>query len=94
LGDTQVKENVGQLTFRGLIAGILICLAIGILVYRQFSFEQKVPPQDSTATRLNDLEKKNMEIQTKIDHVQETLNQVQSKTTQGGPAKPGSKKHH
>jgi chaperonin cofactor prefoldin len=64
------------------------------LVFRQFSFEQKMPPQDSAAIRLKDLEKKNMEIQTKLDQVQESLNQVQSKTTQGGPTKPGSKKHH
>jgi hypothetical protein len=94
VGDTQMKKNVGQLTYRALIAGIIICLTIGILVYRQFSFAQRVPPQDSTATRLKDLEKKNMEIQTKLDQVQESLNQIQSKTTQGGPAKPGSKKHH
>jgi hypothetical protein len=89
-----MKKNVGQLTYRALVAGIIVCLTLGILVYRQFSFEQKVPPQDLTANRLKDLEKKNMEIQTKLDQVQESLNQVQSKTTQGGPAKPGSKKHH
>ena len=87
-----MKKNVGQLTFRGLIASILICLAIGILVYRRFSFEQKSPPQDPTATRLNDLEKKNIETQKKLDQVEKTLNQVQSKTTQNGPTKPGSKK--
>ena len=89
-----MKKNVGQLTYGALIAGIIVCLLIGILVYRQFSFEQKVSPQDSTATRLKDLEKKNMEIQTKLDQVQESLNQAQSKTTQGRPATPGSKKHH
>jgi uncharacterized protein HemX len=93
MGNNQMKKNVGQLTFRGLI-GILICLVIGVLVYGQFSFRQKAPPQDATATRLNDLEKKTMETQKNLDQVEETLNQAQSKTTQGGPAKPGSKKRH
>ena len=89
-----MKKNVGQLGFRGLFVGIVVLLAIGIIVYGRFNFEQKAPPQDAATTRLNDLEKKSIETQTKLDQVQETLNQVRSKTAQSGAPKSESKKHH
>jgi hypothetical protein len=88
-----MKNNVGQLGYGGLV-GIGILLAIGLVVYERFHFEQKVPPQDATTTRLNDLEKKSIETQTKLDHVQDALNQVRSKTTQGEATGPKSTKHH
>jgi hypothetical protein len=88
-----MKKNVGQLGFRGFV-GIGILLVIGFVIYGRFHFEQKTPPQDATTTRLNDLEKKSIETQTKLDQIQDALNQVRSKTTQGEAPKPKPKKHH
>lgn len=88
-----MKKNVGQLGFRGFV-GIGILLVIGLVIYGRFHFEQRTPPRDATTTRLNDLEKKSIETQTKLDQIQDALNQVQSKTTQSEATKPKPKKHH
>jgi hypothetical protein len=88
-----MKRNVGQLGFRDFV-GIGILVVIGLVVYGRFQFEQKVPPQDVTATRLNDLEKKSLETQTKLDQIQDALNQIRLKTTEGGAPKPKPKKPH
>jgi uncharacterized protein (DUF342 family) len=89
----QMKKNVGQLSVGGLFAGIVICLGIGIFLYSRFNFEQKVPLQDAAGIRLNDLEKKSIETQTKLDQrlndlerknseTQTQLSQVQEKLNQ------------
>jgi hypothetical protein len=93
LGGTQMKKNVGQLGVGGFV-GIGILLAFGLIFYGRFHFEQNRSPQDATATRLNDLEKKSIETQTKLDHVQDALNEIRSKMAQGCPAKPKRKTHH
>ena len=89
-----MKENLGQLTLRDLILGLLICLGVGIAIFLQFTFKQKIPAQDTTITRLNDLEKKLGETQATLDQLKKNLNQVTVKMTQSGPAKPSAKKRH
>jgi hypothetical protein len=86
-----MKKNVGQLGFGGFV-GIGIVLAFGLIVYGRFHFEQKPSLQDATTTRLNELEKKSSETQTKLDHVQDSLNEIRSKMAQGDAVKP--KRHH
>jgi hypothetical protein len=88
-----MKKNVGQLGFGGLV-GVGILLAFGLIAYGRFHFEQKPSPQDATPTRLNELEKKSIETQTKLDQVQDALNQIRSKTAEGDATKPKPKKHH
>ena len=94
VGGAQMKKNVGQLGFGGLV-GIGILLAFGVIVYGKFHFQQKPSPQDPTTVRVNELEKKSIETQTKLDHVQDAINQIQSKMATADAAKPKPKhKHH
>src|SRR5262249_10440842 len=94
MGNIQMKENVGQLTPRSLIVGMLICLTIGIVIFRHFTFRQRIAPQDATAVRINDLEKRMAETEATLDQLKETLNRVTTRMAQSGPVNPGSKKRH
>lgn len=88
-----MKKNVGQVGIGGLV-GIGILLALGLVAYGRFHFEQKAVPQETTSTRLNDLEKKSIETQKQLDKIQDALTQIQSKTVKGEGTRPKPKKRH
>lgn len=61
-----MKRNVGQLSTMWFVVSAVLCLTIGIAIYRRFSFVQNIP-QDATKATMNDLERKISDTQQKVD---------------------------
>ncbi len=74
-----MRTNLGWFTRRGFFAGVLLCVSLGILIYRQFDFTQQSKPDDVTTSRINALQNELNTTQAKVDALEKKLDEAQAK---------------
>ena len=81
-----MRKNLGEFSWRGFIAMAVCCLALGLLIYRQFSFAQAPKPQDAQDARISDLEKKVDAIQGKVVLLEQEIKTAEAKAAAPKPS--------
>jgi uncharacterized protein YlxW (UPF0749 family) len=74
-----MTANLGSFKWRGFFTSILICLLLGILIYRQFDFTQHSRPDDTAISQINELQKELIETRSKVEILENRLNQAEAK---------------
>jgi uncharacterized protein YlxW (UPF0749 family) len=76
-----MKGNLGWFTRKGFVAGLLLCLSLGVLIYRQFDFTQRAQPDDVATSRIKELEKELNFTRSKVDALEQRLHELDAKLT-------------
>ena len=73
-----MTANLGSFRWRGFVTSILVCLLLGVLIYRQFDFTQQSRPDDAIS-RISELQKELSETRSKVGVLENGLNQAEAK---------------
>ncbi len=74
-----MRANLGWFTRRGFFAGVLICVSLGIFIYRQFDFTQHSKPDDVTASQISELQKELNTTRAKMEALEKRLDETQAR---------------
>ena len=74
-----MRGNLGWFTRRGFVAGVLLCVSLGTLIYRQFDFAQQSKPDDVNTSRIIDLQKELNTTRAKMEALEKRLDETQAK---------------
>jgi uncharacterized protein YlxW (UPF0749 family) len=74
-----MRTNLGWFTRRGFFAGVVLCVSLGILIYRQFDFTQQSKSDDVTTSRINALQNELNTTRAKVNALEKSLDEVQAK---------------
>jgi hypothetical protein len=75
-----MRKNLGEFSWRGFIITVVCCVALGSIIYRQFSFSQAPKPQDAQDAQISDLEKKVDALQSKVVLLEQEIKTAEAKT--------------
>jgi hypothetical protein len=80
-----MRRNLGEFSWPGFIIAIVCCVALGLLIYKQFSFTQVPKPQDAEDARISNVEQKVDAMQSKIAVLEQQIKTMQAVTTAPKP---------